>query len=99
MRGSTSQSRETGSVSGLVAIAGEGPAVEATVMIAGASPRHHDLAALTGRDGSYRFTDLAPGEYTLVVNAAGRGATSATVRVTAGAEISQDIMLGPEAGD
>ena len=57
------------------------PVPDAAVAIAGDSPPHPDIAALTGGDGGFRLLGLTAGQYTLQVNAAGRPAQARSVRV------------------
>src|SRR5699024_4251193 len=47
----------------------------------------------TGESGNYRFTDLAPGDYTVVVNAAGYTPTAQQLSTGEQGELSTDITL------
>jgi hypothetical protein len=60
----------TGAIAGTVNDPSQEPLAGAVVMIAGDSPAHLDIAALTDASGRYRFDNLQPGLYTLLVNAA-----------------------------
>jgi hypothetical protein len=51
----------------------------------------------TGPDGSYRFTGMPPGEYTLVVS--GYPTVSNALHLTAGSRHDHDIMLGHQQDD
>jgi phage gp45-like len=48
------------------------PVAGAAVMIAGDSPSHLDIAAVTSASGEYRFAGLLPGDYAIEVNAGDR---------------------------
>lgn len=74
----------TGTIHGRVTSPEGEPVQDATVMIAGDSPSHRDIAALTNEQGEYRFTDLIPGDYMLLVNAEGHPMQTQHVRVKAG---------------
>jgi iron complex outermembrane receptor protein len=41
------------------------------VSLGGASPQHRDIGAVTDDEGRFRFDRLAPGVYTVLVNAEG----------------------------
>jgi hypothetical protein len=74
----------TGTILGRVTTVDGEPVVDAAVMIGGTSPSHFDIAALTNEQGEYRFADLVPGDYTLVVNVEGYPLQSVRVEVEAG---------------
>ena len=82
-----------GAITGRVTTSTGAPVADAAVMITGASPRHRDIAALTNAQGGYRFGGLAPGLYTLVVNAAGYAPHTGTARVKAGQIAHLDFAL------
>ncbi|NCF67610.1 MAG: hypothetical protein GWP61_16725 [Chloroflexi bacterium] len=69
------------------------PVEEAVVLITGDSPRHPDIAALTGVRGEYSFIDLLPGNYTLLVNVADYEAQKGTVEVFAGDTGRLDFVI------
>jgi hypothetical protein len=83
---------DTGSISGTVSVDGQ-PVADAVVMITGASPTHHDLAALTGSDGRYRLEDLTPGNYTILVNVEGITPQTRPVEVQPGQEAVLNVAL------
>lgn len=86
-------SSERGAVEGRVTDA-QGVAIEeAAVMIAGDSPTHNDIAALTDTSGGFSFIGLLPGTYTLLVNAAGRPPRQKSVHVEAGRVARLDFVL------
>ena len=58
-----------GAITGLVTTVQGEPVADAAVMITGDSPSHKDIAALTNDHGEYRFDDLIPGDYTIMINA------------------------------
>jgi hypothetical protein len=58
-------------IGGTVAAADGSPVAWANVLIIGDSPTHRDVAAVTDARGTFRFDGLAPGSYTLLVNAPG----------------------------
>ena len=59
------------------------PVTNAAVMITGNSPCHRDIAALTNERGEYRFDDLIPGDYTIMVKAEVRDTQTKQVLVEA----------------
>jgi hypothetical protein len=65
----------------------------AVVMITGESPPHPDIALLTNGAGRYRFDDLVPGRYFLMVNAEGGGQQIRDVSVEAGQRAQLDFSL------
>lgn len=65
----------------------------ATVMVTGDSPQHRDIAALTDRDGRFRFAGLEPGTYTFLVNAPGHPPKTAAVTIRNQEETQLDIQL------
>lgn len=70
-----------GSIQGAV-LDHEGRAVAgAAVMLAGTSPDHPDIAALTADDGSFSFLDLDPGRYEVLVRAGDRSPETRSVEV------------------
>lgn len=56
-------------------------------------PPHPDIAALTGEKGAYDFIGLLPGEYSVLVNAAGREPARQSVTVAAGETTELDFRL------
>jgi hypothetical protein len=86
----------TGKIKGQVSAvraAGNQPVAGAVVLIAGDSPSHRDIAALTDLQGTYQFDDLAPGQYTLLVNAEGHPPQTGQVEVEADQVARLDILL------
>lgn len=73
-----------GAIAGQVVSAQGQPLSNAVIMITGDSPAHRDIAALTDASGQYRFDDLVPGHYTLLVNAEGYAAQTGQIQVEAG---------------
>jgi hypothetical protein len=82
-----------GQIEGRVGGADGSPIVDAVVMITGDSPGHSDIAALTDAQGRYRFSGLAAGRYTLLVNAAGHRPHSGEVNLQGGAVAQLDFIL------
>jgi hypothetical protein len=68
------------------------PIAEAVVLIAD-GPSHPDMAALTGGEGEYSYIRLAPGTYTLLVNAVDREPLRLSVDVAAGQTAQLDFDL------
>jgi hypothetical protein len=65
----------------------------AVVMITGESPSHKDIAALTDQHGQYRFVELIPGEYSILVNTEEYGLQTLQTRVRAGQTARLDFTL------
>jgi hypothetical protein len=65
----------------------------AAVMIVGGSPVHRDIAAMTDDQGRYRFDSLIPGNYTLLVNAAGHPPQEGRVAAGAGVLARLDFVM------
>lgn len=55
--------------------------------------------AVAGADGSFRFADVAPGSYTLVVSYVGAETVEQDVRVAGDQTVRADVELGPETDD
>lgn len=73
---------------------GHGKSVEdAIVLIIGNSPSHKDIAALTNEQGVYKFCDLIPGDYNIMVNAEGCITKTKQAHVEAGIVIHLDFSL------
>jgi Carboxypeptidase regulatory-like domain len=83
----------SGSITGKVMRAHGEPVAEVAVMVAGNSPTHHDLAALTNSEGEYELTSLPPGNYRILINAHGHAPRIETVQVPAGARVRLDVTL------
>ena len=66
---------------------------DATVLITGDSPPHKDIGALTNEQGEYRFGDLVPGDYTIMVNAGVHGSQIRQIHVEAGYVARLDFLL------
>ena len=62
-------------------------------MIAGASPPHHDIAAVTDAAGAFTMGNLTPGAYTFMVNAIGCRTTQEGAEVTGGEETAIDVTM------
>jgi hypothetical protein len=69
------------------------PVVGAAVVITGDSPRHRDIAALTDRDGRFRFAGLEHGSYEFLVNAEGHPPKTAAVTIRNQEEVQLEIQL------
>jgi hypothetical protein len=67
-------------------------------MFAAPSPPHHDIAAVTAATGSFGLGNLAPGSYTVAVNALGYRKGQATVRVDGGREAAVVITMESDDG-
>lgn len=83
----------TGAIAGTVNGPSQEPLAGAVVMISGDSPTHLDIAALTDATGRYRFDNLQPGLYTLLVNAADCQSQSGQIRVEANKIARLDFAL------
>lgn len=90
---SPSTSSDQATIQGRVTDAQGNPVSGASVLITGASPSHPDIAARTSANGTYRYTDLTPGRYTLLVNAEGYPAQTQQIQATAGTEAQLDFHL------
>lgn len=55
-----------------------------------------NITAVTGRDGSYEFAELEPGQYRLLVNASGYAENSRQVSVVSGESVICDMQLTSE---
>ena len=75
---------DKGAIAGQVTTVQGEPVVDASVMITGDSPAHEDIAALTNEQGEYRFGNLVPGDYAIMVNAENYVAQTRHVHVEAG---------------
>lgn len=69
------------------------PIARATVMFTGDSPPHADIAALSDAQGHYRFADLIPGTYMVLVNAEGYAAQTQQVQTVPGQDVHLDFHL------
>jgi hypothetical protein len=69
------------------------PVADAVVLITGESPTHRDIAALTSDSGAYQFEELAPGRYTVMVNAEGHATHAKDAHVEAGKTARLDFTL------
>lgn len=84
---------QLGRVIGRVSLSTGQPIADAVVMITGDSPTHPDIAALTNLAGEYRFEALAPGRYTILVNAEEHALRTQHVQVEAGKTARLDFAL------
>lgn len=81
-------------LSGRVVDPSGAPVEGASVMLAGASPDHADIAQVTGPDGGWVFAGLAPGRYTVAAHGErGRGEASAAVGEGSAGEAELEIVL------
>ncbi len=85
--------RDKGAIEGRVTTPQGEPVANATVMITGDSPSHKDIAALTNEEGEYKFDDLIPGDYTIMVNAEVRGTQTQQTHLEAGHVTRLDFSL------
>jgi iron complex outermembrane receptor protein len=85
---------EPGAIAGRVTTATGEPMSGVAVMIGGSSPPHPDIAALTGDDGRFRFDDLVPGPYQLVINTGGADPRTESVEVSAGGVSRIEVTIG-----
>lgn len=79
---------DAGAVDGHVQARDGSPVAGATVSI-----RETGAQAVTGNDGAYSFSNLAPGTYTLVVTPAGGHAVERSVSVAAGQTAHGDLAV------
>lgn len=86
-------SANRGAIAGRVTSPQGDPVANATVMITGDSPSHKDIAALTSEHGEYRFDDLIPGDYTIMVNEEVHGTQTKQVFVETGHISRLDFSL------
>lgn len=86
-------SANRGAIAGRVTTPQGKPVANATVMITGDSPSHKDIAALTSDHGEYRFDDLLPGDYIIMVNAEVRGTQTKQAIVEVGHITHLDFSL------
>jgi hypothetical protein len=83
--------RPTGAIVGRISTRGGAPVSGARVMIAGDSPEHLDIAAVSSASGHYELGDLTPGDYEIQVNVRDRLQVQ-RVRVTAGQSARLDFV-------
>ncbi|MGH7502582.1 MAG: carboxypeptidase-like regulatory domain-containing protein [Longimicrobiales bacterium] len=88
-----SQSSRTGAIEGTVVSETGGPVEDARVLITGASPSHHDIAALTDARGRFRFDDLTPGHYGLRALSEADGQAEYGMEVRAGNVARLELVL------
>lgn len=74
--------RLLGTLEGVVSDSSGRAVADAAVML-GEGPEHPDIAAVTGASGEFRFGELQPGDYEVIVNSSGEP-TRARTRVEAG---------------
>ncbi|MBN2192729.1 MAG: TonB family protein [Polyangiaceae bacterium] len=85
-----------GRLKGRVAVGTVGiPAVQVTL----AGPNGYAWSGTTGEDGGWDVPDLAPGDYTVSISAAGYAAASYAERVAAGELTEVTYALAPAPGD
>jgi iron complex outermembrane receptor protein len=80
-------------IAGVVSDEAGEPLAWAVVSLGGASPQHRDIGAVTDDEGRYRFDRLAPGVYTVLVNAEGYPLQHREVRTEADQLARLDIKL------
>jgi Carboxypeptidase regulatory-like domain len=93
MNAASPTSSDRATIQGRVTDAQGNPVPGASVLITGASPSHPDIAARTSANGTYRYSNLTPGLYTLLVNAEGYPTQTQHIQATAGTEASLDFHL------
>lgn len=71
------------------------PVAWANVLFTGASPSHPDIAAVTGGDGSYQYSNLVPGDYTVLVNGEGFLSQTQQVKLLPGQTAQLDFRVSP----
>jgi len=91
-----SQPSATATITGQVSDAQGQPIAWATVMFTGDSPPHADIAAVTDGQGRYRYTNLIPGTYTVLVNAEGYSAHTQQICAIAGQVVQLPFRLSHE---
>lgn len=83
-----------GAITGL-AITKQGiPIAGAGVVIVGESPEHRDIGALTNNEGRYRFDNLLPGNYSILVISEEYGKQTKSVQVTADEDSVLNFYFG-----
>jgi hypothetical protein len=95
-KGVKSQARDPSgkaSIVGTVTNRHRDPVAGAAVLITGDSPGHLDIAAVSNRQGQYRFDGLVPGAYSLMANAAGYPMQTRNVDVAAAQVARLDFVL------
>lgn len=75
---------DKGTLIGRVTDAQGQPVVDAAAIIAGSSPSHKDIAALTNAEGEFTYYGLISGIYTIIINAEGYTPKSEQVRIETG---------------
>lgn len=83
---------DRGAIAGQVRTTQGEPVADASVLIAD-GPCHKDIAALTNKQGEYKFDDLIPGSYTIMVNAEVGGTQTNQAHVDAGYVTRLDFSL------
>jgi len=77
---------------GVITPLGE-PVEGAILVITGDSPPHEDIAAITNNKGEYKFENLLPGIYRILINAENSKQYTQTLYVNAGKVASLDFIL------
>lgn len=80
-------------IDGHVTDASGQPVAECVALLTGSSPQHRDIAALTDLDGRFRFDDLPPGHYEVMVRSGARPAVVRQVDVPAGKAAAVEVQL------
>lgn len=82
-----------GNITGRVVDAAGAPLAGAAVYIDQSDQPHHDIAAITAADGSFRLSGLRPGKYRLGIHAEGLGGLGSVQLIDARTS-SAEISLG-----
>lgn len=88
-----SQSSTTATITGQVTDEQGQPIAWASVMFTEDSPPHPDIAAVTNSEGQYRYTNLIPGTYTVLINAEGYPPHTQQVQAIAGQVVQLPFRL------
>ncbi|HEX7878779.1 MAG TPA: carboxypeptidase-like regulatory domain-containing protein [Candidatus Eisenbacteria bacterium] len=86
---------EFGSIEGTVRNAAGRHLEDVAVFIKSADQPHPDIAALSGRDGTFRLTLLLPGSYVLEAVGAANSPVTIAVRVMSGPPTRIDVVFPP----
>ncbi len=81
------------SIRGRVLLSDGTPVADVPVLIISGPTPLPDIAALTADDGSFRFDDLDPGSYGLLVNAEGFDQITVTLEIETGESAERSIVL------
>jgi hypothetical protein len=84
---------DRGSIIGRISTLTGKPVTGATVLITGDSPRHNDIAIITDSNGEYRFSDLIPGDYEILVGLPDNTIKTMRGHVSPGHSTTIDLVL------